>query len=683
MKLFLCEKPSQAKDIGRVLGVTDGKFDGYFQKGDTAVTWAFGHILKQVMPSAYGEEYADFGNIDALPLLPDQWKMEVTESAAKQFRIIKGLLAKADEVIIATDADREGEVIGRELLDFCGYRKKVSRFWTSGLDPASVKKALANIKPGMNTHTLYQAGLARSRADYLVGMNLSPAYTAAYADGYGKEHVLSVGRIQTPTLALVVRRDAVIENFVSYPHYGLTLTVRTDSEAEFQTAWQIPDRLKNADGFCTDKAFVDNLAISLIGGPARVSDATTEHKCVPPPLPYSLSSLQKEAGKRLGLSPKKVLDIAQVLYEKYKITSYPRSPCQYLPKSQQGEVARVFEAVLKLDPTLKPILDKANPQRESRIWNDNQVNKHSHHAIIPTMSANANLAELTKQELAVYQMIRDRYIALFYPDYEYDATVVIVEAQGHRFKATSQTLSVAGWKALLGSHADDEDKEVAVLPHVTSGEPVRPVKAKPETEKTAPPPRFTETSLLDEMCTLSDFLKGVDDPQIIKILKATQGLGTEATRGAIIERLFEVGYLEKITGKKGQIRSSSKGRNLIAKIPAEVADPITTAKWELALAGIEEGRLTMEDFLAFQGKMITSMVEEAKAVAATRPKPSFSKGGGGTSKKANTPTSSKEGDLCPDCGIGLLRQKHIKDHPEKKYLGCSNFPDCKHFEWCQ
>jgi len=221
MKLFLCEKPSQAKDIGKVLGVLGGRDNGFFRKGNTAVTWCFGHMLANAMPAAYGEIYADFGNTDALPLLPDKWLMEVSDSAAKQFKVIRTLLAEADEVVIATDADREGEVIGREILEYCGYRGKVSRFWTSGLDAASVKKALGKIMPGGKTETLYQAGLARSRADWLVGMNLSRAYTAAYAEGRGKAHTLSVGRIQTPTLALVVRRDAAIGTFKPYPYYTL------------------------------------------------------------------------------------------------------------------------------------------------------------------------------------------------------------------------------------------------------------------------------------------------------------------------------------------------------------------------------------------------------------------------------------------------------------------------------
>ena len=341
MKLFLCEKPSQAKDIGKVLGVLGGRNDGYFRKGDTAVTWAFGHILSQMPPAAYGEQYADFGNTAALPVIPQTWQMEVSKGAAKQFKVIQKLLAEADEVVIATDADREGEVIAREILDYCGYRKKVSRFWTSGLDTASVKKALANILPGSKTEGLYLAGLARSRADWLVGMNLSRAYTAAYAEGRGREHTLSVGRIQTPTLALVVRRDEIIDNFKPYTYYTLSAVFQAAS-GSFTALWQIPEHLKNSDGLCTDKAPVETLAAQLDGSSGTVRTAATECKHTPAPLPYSLSALQKEAGNRFGMSPDEVLKTAQSLYEKHKITSYPRTPCRYLPKSQQAEVPQVF-----------------------------------------------------------------------------------------------------------------------------------------------------------------------------------------------------------------------------------------------------------------------------------------------------------------------------------------------------
>lgn len=622
MKLFLCEKPSQAKDIGKVLGVLGGRDNGFFCKGDIAVTWCFGHILANAMPTAYGEAYADFGNIDALPLLPDKWLMEVSDSAAKQFKVIRTLLAKADEVVIATDADREGEVIGREVLEYCGYRGKVSRFWTSGLDAASVKKALGRIMPGGKTETLYQAGLARSRADWLVGMNLSRAYTAAYAEGRGKAHTLSVGRIQTPTLALVVRRDAAIDTFKPYPYYTLRAVFQVAS-GSFEALWQIPDALKNQDGLCTDQQAVDKLTAVLPDSSGRIATAKTERKHSPPPLPYSLSALQKAAGNRFGLSPDKVLDIAQALYEKHKITSYPRSPCRYLPKSQQAEVPAVFAAMLSLDPSLDKVLKQADPARASRVWNDGQVNKHSHHAIIPTTQTGVDLSKLNKAEHDIYLIIRNRYISQFYPDYEYDSSTIEVECCEHSFRTVGRQPVNPGWKSLLGEEVEDEaaggDKEGdgAALPPVGENETVRCRSADAAHTKTVPPPRFTEPSLLDEMQTLSDFLKTVDNAQIKKVLRATEGLGTEATRANILKRLYEMGYLEK---KGRKVSATDKGKRLISLIPEVLADPVTTAKWELALSGIETGKLGLAEFMHHQAAWISRLVAQAKADLADKKK---------------------------------------------------------------
>ncbi|WP_051940684.1 DNA topoisomerase 3 [Stenoxybacter acetivorans] len=675
MKLFLCEKPSQAKDIGKVLGVLDGRFDGYFSKNDVALTWAFGHILEYAMPDAYGEQYKNWGNLDALPIVPQRWLIVVKKEASKQFGVIQKLLKQADEVVIATDADREGEVIGREILDYCGYRGKVFRFWTSGLDPASVKKALAGILPGQKTEPLYQAGLARSRADWLVGMNLSRAYTVAYVAGFGKEHTLSVGRIQTPTLNLVVQRDKIIDTFVPYPYYTLAVSFVPQDKEPFKATWQIPENLRNQDGFCTDKAVVDDLAKRIHGNRYIIDRADTELKKTPAPLPYSLSALQKEASKRFNISTGKVLDIAQALYEKHKLTSYPRTPCQYLPQSQQADVSRIFTALESLDPSISGSLKQADPLRDSRVWNDAQVNKHSHHAIIPTSVAIYDLNTLSKIERDIYLMIRNRYIAQFLPDYQYEATVILITAEQQLFKAMGQVPKQQGWKALLGQTEDhdDDDKGSTPLPKVSAGESVQAAHVYPESKKTTPPPRFTEATLLDEMRTLSDFLKTVGDEAIKKVLKSTEGLGTEATRAAIIGRLFEMKYLDK---QKGKISATNKGKHLIAAIPPAVADPITTAKWELALACIEAGRLTLAEFLSFQGASLGELVAQAKADAVKRPPPI-------AAAKPSKPqaAASQIGQTCPTCQTGTLIRRDLKNNPEKPFLGCSNYPKCKHFEW--
>ena len=626
MKLFLCEKPSQANDIGRVLfgGIKqENRKQGYLQKGDTAITWAVGHILQDAFPEKYGKQYEQW-KLETLPLIPQKWIKEIPEKLADQFKIIERLLGKANEVVIATDADREGEVIAREILDYCGFKGKISRFWTSGLDAKSVKTALGKIKPDAATRNLYYAGLARQRADWLWGMNLSRAYTVAYADGVGKEHVLSVGRIQTPTLALIVRRDQAIANFKPYEHYGLTIECEKDdgSGETFLAHWQIPEKLKNQDGFCTDLDYVKKLSGSLNDIKTTITEAKLEHKKTPPPLPYSLSELQKEASRKFNVGAGDILKAAQALYEKHKLTSYPRTPCQYLPVSQQAEVEAVFDALKTIDPSLQDILSKADPHRESRVWNDNQVNKHSHHAIIPTTNKSGNLTtsrggdSLSPLERKVYDLIRMRYIACFYPDYEYASQTAILHINGEIFKATGQTPLKMGWKVLFGKDEEDEkDNTVqSQMPALKTGEVVfiEENAYRIDKKSTTPPPKFTEATLLDEMKSLSDFFKTVQDDEAKKVLKATQGLGTEATRAAVIERLYQVGYVEK-DKKNHKLSATAKGKKLIAKVPKIIADPITTAKWETALSLIEDGKITLQQFMDLQEKHLNQLVSDAKA----------------------------------------------------------------------
>ena len=672
MKLYLCEKPSQAKDIARVLGVT-GRKDGFIEGNNQLITWGFGHLLKSCNPEVYHSDLADFGNIESLPVIPEHFKMTVPKDKKKQVEIIRNLLKKATEVVIATDADREGEVIARELLEYLNYKGKLSRLWLQSLDDASIKKALNTILPGSSKESLYQAGLARSHADWLVGMNLSRIYTKAYGQGYGKAGVLSIGRVQTPTLFLVVERDRIIENFKPYEYYGFRVVFQTSFDdgrknTEFETIWQIPDALKNDDGYCVNKKYIEELAeiISKNDTFGSVVSSKTERKKESAPLPYSLSELQKEASKRFGVSPAKVLEVAQSLYEKYKVTSYPRTPCQYLPESQKGDVPVVLSAVAKLNPDLVAIIQKTDPDRDARVWNDNQVNKASHHAIIPTIIDQADITGMTKLEKDIYRMIVLRYIAQFYPDYEYDSTIIVVSCADELFRATGTIPRFQGWKAVLGDPDSKKSDKTTLLPPVEETDTVCPLLCSIQTEKTTPPPHYTEASLLDEMKTLKSISKRLEsDPKLKKIAKETQGLGTEATRANILDRLLEVGYLEK--NKKKQLVSTEKGRSLIGSIPPEIADPVTTAKWELSLAAIENGTVTYERFMSVHKKTITNLVNEAKTVVAARPQ----------SKFANTPQKKhkdcKPGEKCPECGTGDLILREKKGRPEEKYLGCSNW----------
>ncbi|WP_434778496.1 DNA topoisomerase 3 [Neisseria sp. Ec49-e6-T10] len=685
--LYLCEKPSQAKDIGKILGVLSGKHDGYYQKGDVIVTWGYGHLISLSPPAAYSEELANFGNINALPIIPDQWLMETLKKTEKQVNLIKKLLAKADSVVISTDADREGEVIAREILDYCHYKGKISRLWLQSLDDASIKAALKKILPGSSKEGLYQAGLARSHADWLTGMNLSRAFTVVY--GSGVEGVLSIGRVQTPTLSLVVQRDLIIENFVPYEHYSLHPIFITAQKEHFKAIWQIPETLKNTDGFCVGLSYVLSLINQLNASDttARVISAQTSRKKTAPPLPYSLSELQKEASKKLGISVAKVLDVAQALYEKYKVTSYPRTPCRYLPLSQKSEVSEVLAAIVQVNPQWSEIVAKANPNKDASVWNDNQVAKASHHAIIPTKVAKSSLGEMTKIEFEIYNMIVKRYVAQFYPDYEYDSTIIELSCVNELFKAIGNIPRLIGWKEVTDdvvSQSKDQ-AQATQLPVLTEGDQVTPAEAQLIKSKTSPPPRFIEGSLLDEMKSLSSIMKQLEDqPQLKKIFKDTQGLGTEATRANIIKRLIDVGFIE--VNSKKQLISTHKARSLLEKIPPIVADPINTAKWEQALSGIENGKLTYDVFMQVQKDFITQLVEEAKELVKKNPQLlTKSQNFAQKTPKSTEKLQKKEkvGNACPTCKQGTLVLREFKKEPSKKYLGCSGFPECRFFQWMQ
>lgn len=675
-KLFLCEKPSQGKEIAKALNILSGRKDGYFEKNGVAVTWGFGHLIAYAMPAEYGEEYANFGDIESLPIIPKKWIYVSNKDSKKQLGIIKKLLSYVNEVVIATDADREGEVIGREILDYFQYEKKVSRLWAQALDEESLKKALANIEQGAKREALYMAGLARSRADWLIGMNLSRAYTIAYGQGYGKEGLLSIGRVQTATLALVVDRDRHHHSFKSITHYGVKIKFQTNNGEVFDAVWQIPDSLKNENGLFVNEQLARQVIQNISNG--TIESVHKERKKAAPPLPFSLSKLNTLAGKKLKLSVTATLKIAQRLYET-KIISYPRTPCEYLPFTQKAEVPRVLAALTFIDPSICELVKKADPVKETKAWNDNQVKKHSHHAIIPTTEKNQapqDFLKLSKNEKEIYDWIRKRYIAQFYPDYEYDVTTIIIKANGYFFKAVANEPIKQGWREVLGDEEKSENPEIS-LPLLKSKDVVSKVNGTLDIKKTKPLPLFTEATLATEMETLSEFLKSVDDENLKKVLKTTQGIGTVATRGAIIDILIERQYIEKT---KGKIVSTNKGQTLIDNVPKVISDPITTAKWEIALAGIEAGKLTLEQFMTHQIALLEQLVKQAKTDAAKRPGRKNTTTGTENNNKKKIGTG-QPGQECPTCGTGELVARSLKDAPDKKYLGCKAFPTCKHFEW--
>ncbi|HBV39927.1 MAG TPA: DNA topoisomerase III, partial [Erwinia sp.] len=454
MQLYLCEKPSQAKDIARVLGISQ-RGQGYISGENVTVTWAVGHLLETATPEAYGEQFGRPWRANVLPVIPETWHMVVKKETADQFAVIKKLLKKAREVVIATDADREGEVIARELMTYCGYRGAIRRLWLSALDEGSIRQALQNMLPGEKTEKLYQAGVGRSQADWLIGMNLTRLYTLKAGEA-GHAEMFSVGRVQTPTLAIVVNRDNEIANFTPKPWWQVKAHLEKDG-VTFHAEWVGAEQYCDEEKRCINQPIAQAvLQLCQKTGSANVLTAEKKREKTPAPLCFDLGTLQQVCSRKWGMGASQVLTIAQALYETHKATTYPRTDCGYLPLSMRDEVADVLRAVQASDPSVAPALSRLDRAFMSRVWNDKKIT--AHHAIIPTRQA-FDLARLSADELKVYQLIRQHYLAQFLPLQESDVTEATFNLGNQLFRTRGRVIVAPGWKALFGSQQDDEEAE--------------------------------------------------------------------------------------------------------------------------------------------------------------------------------------------------------------------------------
>ncbi|WP_223542718.1 DNA topoisomerase III [Pseudomonas sp. BF-RE-26] len=643
MRLFLCEKPSQGRDIAKVLGTTR-RGDGCLIGTNSTVTWCIGHLLETAPPEAYGIQYKNW-SLDHLPIIPEQWKVEVKPKTAAQFKVIKRLLSEAATVVIATDADREGEMIARELLELCKYRGPIQRLWLSALNETSIRKALSSLKSGQVTFPLYHSALARSRADWLIGMNLSRLFTLLGRRA-GYDGVLSVGRVQTPTLRLVVDRDRAIASFVSVPYWDVEVHLSSMGQS-FIASWLPPSSGRDEAGRCLQQALASQTVHAIsCGKTAIVLSLQTEHFREPPPLPFDLSTLQEVCSRKLGLGVQEVLNIAQALYETHKATTYPRSDCRYLPASMFNEVPAVLDALLKTDPALRPALGSLDRSLRSRAWNDAKVT--AHHGIIPTTEP-ANLVRMSEQERNVYELIRSHYLAQFLPHHEFDRTQVELECSGERLTAVGKQILVQGWKGLLYENTEDDEpsQKSQVLPVLQQGTRCAVDDVELKSMRTAAPKPLTEGDLIKAMKNVA---KLVNAPRLKQKLRDTTGIGTEATRAGIIKGLIDRGYLLK---KKRALMASAAAHTLIEAVPAAIADPGMTAIWEQALDEIEAGRLTLDEFVAKQASWIAQLVEQCGALTLALP--------------------VETGPACPICNASMLRRKGKSG----AFWSCSHYPDCK------
>lgn len=645
MRLFLCEKPSQGKDIGRILGATQ-RGEGCLNGSGVTITWCIGHLVEAAAPEVYDAALKRW-SLEQLPIIPQQWRVEVKPKTATQFKVVKALLAKATHLVIATDADREGELIAREIIDLCGYRGPIERLWLSALNDASIRTALGKLRPSSDTLPMYYSALARSRADWLVGMNLSRLFTLLGRQA-GYDGVLSVGRVQTPTLKLVVDRDREIAAFKSVPFWAIDVSLSAEGQA-FAAQWVAPDDCTDDAGRCLQQPVAQQAAQQIrAAGSAQVVSVGTERVREGPPLLFDLSTLQEVCSRQVGLDVQETLQIAQALYETHKATTYPRSDSGYLPESMFAEVPIVLDSLLNTDPSLRPIIGQLDRSQRSRAWNDGKVT--AHHGIIPTLEP-ANLSALSEKELAVYRLIRAHYLAQFLPHHEFDRTVAEFSCGQQTLVATGKQVVVKGWRLVLAEPQADEDGDDTarsqVLPPLREGLACQVAEVEIKALKTMPAKPYTQGELVKSMKGIARF---VTDPRLKQKLKDTTGIGTEATRANIISVLIARGYIVK---KGRSIRASDAAFTLIDAVPAAIADPGTTAVWEQALDMIEAGQLTLDVFLSKQAAWISQLIAQYGCVSLS--------------------IKLSHGPACPQCGAAT-RQRTGKSGP---FWSCSRYPDCK------
>jgi DNA topoisomerase III len=566
--------------------------------------------------------------------------------------VIKNLLKETTEVVISTDADREGELIGRLILNHAKYKGSIKRLWLSALDDKSIKKALNEIKDGSETEPLYFAGLSRQRADWMSGINFTRACSNIFG---GIGNVYSVGRVQTPTLNMIVKRDLEIENFISKPYYTITALFNNTSNNSISSEWIVSEDAKgDDDGRCLKRETASAVVDKCRGKNGFIKEYKIEKKKKPAPLPFSLSDLQKKANIKYGLSADSTLKIAQSLYEKYKLTTYPRSDCNYLPISQFEEVKNIFNSLSKLNSSMNVLLDKCNLSFKSKCWNDKKVNESSHHAIIPTSNDKVNLSSMNDMERKVYDLVVKQYLSQFMGEYVYNQTSILIECEQEEFKTSGIQLLEPGWKSALAREDNKSNDNDQLLPSLTKGETVNCADINLLEKETKPPARYTEATLLSAMKNAG---RSIDDKDMKKILAEVQGLGTEATRASIIETLKSRAYIS--VEKRKYLISTDKGRSLITQIPESLKSVEITAKWEEKLNLIAKKKYDYKTFLDQQIDNVKNQLQDLLKLKLT------------VKKDAKSVINA-----CSECGNELIRRKSKKG--KGFWWGCSNWQNgCK------
>ena len=620
--LVIAEKPSVGRDIARVLHCNK-KTNTYIEGTDYIVTWALGHLVTLADPEQYGEQYKTW-NMDTLPMLPEHWKLVVIKQTGRQFHAVKELIFRKDvsDIIIATDAGREGELVARWILNKAGNQKPLKRLWISSVTDKAIREGFQNLRPGKSYEPLYRAAVARAQSDWVVGINATRALTCKY------NAQLSCGRVQTPTLAMIAAREEEIRTFKPVPYYGLKATVGgitftwTDARSGSSRSFD-KDRIQ---------AIKQAAAPSLL-----VTDVRKKLKKTFAPALYDLTALQREANQKFGFSAKQTLNIMQRLYENHKVLTYPRTDSRYLTTDIVPTLKERLKACA-VGPYSK-IAGRLSMQHltaNKSFVNDSKVS--DHHAIIPTEQF-VQLDHMSNEERKIYDLVVRRFLAVLSPACEYEETSISGTIGEELFSAKGNFIRSAGWREVYESgYTDGEDEEEPTafsqisLPDLKKGETL-PVTTLTITEgKTKPPAYFTEGTLIAAMENPVKYLR-YKDKDVVKTLGETGGLGTVATRADIIEKLFNSFLMEK---KENEIHITSKGKQLLSLVPSDLKSPELTASWEMRLQAIAKGKESDKAFMKEIEHYTKALIQEIKSAD-------------GTFRHDNM-TRTK----CPECGKFML-----------------------------
>ncbi len=587
--LIVSEKPSVARDIAKVIikGPSSSK-DGYIEGGKYIVTWAIGHLVTLCEPDHYDDKYKKW-NMGDLPIMPEKFLLKASAKTKKQFQIVKKLMDSKEvgDMICATDSGREGELIFRYIYQLANCKKSFKRLWISSMTEEAIKKGFHELKEGTEYDNLFQSARCRSEADWLIGMNGTRAYTIK------NNTLFSIGRVQTPTLAMIVNRDMQIKDFKPQEYWevksiyedfdGLWMDIKENSSKipSEEKAREIADKVKETTG--------------------KVVDIKKEKKNQAPPLLYDLTELQRDGNKYFGYTAKETLDIAQKLYERHKLITYPRTDSRYLSDDMKDNVKETLEK-LRFNPYeqyISKIIDKL--KFTSRIINNKKIT--DHHACIPTPKT-PNIQRLNIKEKNIYNLIVKRLIAVFFPSHKYETTTIIVESQGEDFVSKGKVVLDWGWKLIYVNDEKKEKDKEQQLPSMSEGEDVLFKDTEILKKQTQPPKQYTESTLLSAMENAGRL---VDDEELKEQLKDS-GLGTPATRASIIERVIQVGYIKR---EKKSLVPTLKGISIISTVPNELKSPELTGKWEKALNKIAKGKFSPERFMESINNFTAFIVTEA------------------------------------------------------------------------